>query len=119
MKESDVGWLKKTFVYEGVVLRGAAAWQQNQAELHAGWAKFAPPEWRLIPPGVPWVKQRKAMRAKGVRDPEFIKNQPFCKYGDSTEVPYDATRPNSVKYAYTENGDLVAVGTEMIVPKVK
>ncbi|WP_199221191.1 DUF1353 domain-containing protein [Limnohabitans sp. JirII-29] len=109
MKESDVGWLQGGAVYTGVVVGGQKSWDNNKNEFAIGLPKIAPPEWRNIPPGIDWDNQRAAMYKKGVRDPRVSKDLPYCKFGDSTNVPFDATRPASTKSFYNELGDLITV----------
>lgn len=109
MKESDVGWLKSTSVYTGVVVGGQDSWDKNTQALSRGMPKIAPPQWREIPAGIDWDDQQKAMFTKGVRDTKVNKDLPYCKYGDSTNVPFDATRPASAKSYFNELGDLVTV----------
>ncbi|WP_085940261.1 DUF1353 domain-containing protein [Acidovorax radicis] len=111
MKESDVGWVKSGAVFSGVVVGGQESWDNNKRDFAQGLPKIAPPEWRNIPAGIEWDDQRKAMFIKGVRDTKVNKNLPYCKFGDSTDVPFDATRPASTKNHFNELGDLVTVSS--------
>lgn len=116
MKESEVDEYRRAAVYQGVVRGGEKSWRQNDQELKGGWAKIAPPEWRDFPAGISWRSVRMAMRDKGIRDPLFVKNQPFCKFGNSTAVPNDPQRPSSFKYEYDKSGNLVSIGIEKATP---
>lgn len=112
MQESEVSTAQMYAISTGVAIGGDAAWRSNMQELHDGFSRLMPPSWRQFPAGIAWNQQREAMRIKGLRDPVFKKNEPYCAYGDSQEVPHDLNRPPSTKKAFTAEGDLIEVSAK-------
>jgi hypothetical protein len=88
MKESDVGRFDEAIVYQGVKNGGASAWRENAREREAGLPRVVPPELREPEdPNMDWPTYRALLIEQGVEDPPFPRDQAFCAYGDSTEVP--------------------------------
>lgn len=100
MKESAVGTFDEFAVYKGVQVGGAKAWSGNAAEMVAGFPRIAPPGKRDLPPNGQWESYRAVLHRQGVRDPKLAANPPFCRYGDSTDVPRVAGRPLAPEPAF-------------------
>lgn len=95
MKESKVPQAQMLAAYKAVDLLGQSAWQENENQRKAGLVKVVPAEWRDQPARIKWSEVRKEMKKNGVSEPEVVRNQAFCKYGNSQNVPFDPSRPPS------------------------
>ena len=93
MKESKVPQAQMLAVYKAVDLFGQSAWQENENQRKDGLVKVVPTEWRDQPTGIKWRDVRKEMKKNGVTESEVVRDQAFCKYGNSQEVPFDPSRP--------------------------
>ena len=88
MKESGVASFDEWAVYSAVSAFGGLAWTNNAKERAAGLPRVIP-QTRLHPPdpNMRWVDYRRMLAEQGVRDPTFEASPPYCRFGDSTEVP--------------------------------
>ena len=88
MKESNVGWFDENAIYLGVHNGGKSAWEGNAKERLAGLPRIVPESYlRPEDPNMNWPEYRKILVANQVKDPPFAENPPYCKYGNSKEVP--------------------------------
>jgi hypothetical protein len=89
MKESNVKSFDEVVVYQGVSLGGEVAWDRNRVEREASLPRIIPAEY-LHPDdsNMLWTAYRRKLVGLGVKDPPFEQNPPYCKYGDSTQVPH-------------------------------
>jgi hypothetical protein len=88
MKESHVNAVEEFLIFRGVNDWGQPAWDENRDERTKGWVRVLSQQHRQIPPNVEWPSYRKQLIAQGVKDDWKIEvNPPYCRFGDSTEVP--------------------------------
>ncbi len=87
MKESDVGWTTRNWVFNGVRIGGNAAWDRNQQEVAQRLPRVIPAGLRQFGPNVDWVGYRETLRLGGTLDPVFPASPPYCALGDTTDVP--------------------------------
>lgn len=88
MKESNVGWFDAVKIYKGLEVGGLIGWNSNARERAEGKIKVVTADY-LIPsdPNMSWPDYRTILMGKGVKDPIFQEAPPYCKYGDTTDVP--------------------------------
>ena len=90
MKESAVASFDERAIYKGVKEFGDGPWKANAADRARGYPKIIPEMYREIKNGnLEWPEYRNFLFVKGVRDPAFPRNPPYCSYGDSTRVPVE------------------------------
>lgn len=87
MKESGVCDSKAKIIYEGVNLGGESAWNSNKAQREMQLPRIIPLEYLSLPDDATWCEYRMFLRSSGVRDPLFPKDSPYCKLGDTNDVP--------------------------------
>ncbi len=85
MKESGVGWFRRTSVHRGVRAGGGSAWSHNAAERARGLPRFNP--YRGVPGNITWPQLRERLQREGHRDPELPRVADYCRYGNSQDVP--------------------------------
>ena len=85
MKESDVGWWDRMWIYRGVRTGGGQAWDNNAASRSRGEPRFNGP---ILPRGnKTWPQVRAELMASNARDPSIDPRNDYCRFGDSQEVP--------------------------------
>lgn len=88
MKESNVGGFDEFTVYQGVNLRGAGPWRDNAKERASKLPRVLPEKYlRPADPNMTWQAYRAYLVKEGVVDPPFEQSPPYCRYGDSNQVP--------------------------------
>jgi len=84
MKESDVGLVDRTAVYNGVRAGGGAAWSQNAAARARGELRFTT---RMPKGNQTWPELRAELVNEGVKNPDVDPRDDYCEFGNSTDVP--------------------------------
>jgi len=88
MKESKVGTFDDWVIFQGVDKFGNGAWQSNANEKASGLPRIIPEQYiHPADPNLRWPEYRQMLMQQGVKDPVFDPHPPYCKYGDSTNVP--------------------------------
>lgn len=87
MKESGVSTAQQREIYAGVRAGGNSAWEEKRKEKVNGLPRVIPSDFLQIPDDVTWREYRKLLIARGVKDPAFPGDAPYCQLGDSTAVP--------------------------------
>ncbi|WP_157256633.1 DUF1353 domain-containing protein [Methyloversatilis discipulorum] len=88
MKESNVGKFDEFAVYQGVNLGGAGPWRDNATERANKLPRVLPEKYlRPYDPNMAWPAYRAYLVTEGVVDPPFEQGPPYCRYGDSSQVP--------------------------------
>jgi hypothetical protein len=87
MQESGVSSTKAREIYAGVHLAGNPSWQSNKIERESKLPRVIPAEYLAIPSDVNWSEYRQFLKSKKVRDPAFQSNSPYCKLGNTSNVP--------------------------------
>jgi Protein of unknown function (DUF1353) len=91
MVESDVSLVLRWTIYIFVRALGWYAWRANQQERANGVPRVIPSEFLQIPPDLTGIEYRKLLKARGVKDPVFPKDAPYCHLGKTTAVPNVST----------------------------
>lgn len=87
MKESNVSIADQTFIYEGVNIFGKPSWESNNNEREQQLPRIIPSKYMQLPDDIEWSDYRTYLVSKGVSDPAFQKNAPYCKLGNSKQIP--------------------------------
>ena len=87
MKESGVSTSTATIIYDGVHMGGKPAWISNKLDRESQRPRVIPLEYLRLPDNVTWGEYRQFLISKGVRDPVFPTNPPYCELGNTINVP--------------------------------
>jgi hypothetical protein len=86
MKESGVSSVHQMVIYAGVKLGGGFSWDANQDARKNGYLKVIPQNYWNFPMDVTWDQYRDILHSKGITEPFFAENPPYCKCGDENDV---------------------------------
>ncbi len=87
MKESGVSRFRAGTIYEGVHVGGRSSWAANAEERRRQLPRVIPSNYLDIPSDATWSEYRHTLEESKVKDPAFPSTPPYCKLGDSRDIP--------------------------------
>ncbi|QXH79305.1 DUF1353 domain-containing protein [Pseudomonas sp. FJ2-5-13] len=92
MKEDGVSDFRRWTIYRAVRGAGQGSWNDNAEAVSLGMPRWVPEKQRELTKKSNWPLMQKQLADDGVRDPILAKNQPYCEFGNNTEVPSEVKK---------------------------